>query len=108
MGWQARDSRRYFYTAVRRNGRQENVYMGRGPVAELAAAKLEESKSRRDQVRTEFRTNQDELRILDSLIAAVDQGTAILLEATLLGQGYYRSHRNWRGARRVRALTLTR
>ena len=48
MGWQGRDSRRYFYLARRRNGRQENVYFGKGLVAELAAAKLEErSKSRR-------------------------------------------------------------
>ena len=90
MGWQGRDSRRYFYLARRRNGRQENVYIGKGPVAELAAAKLEEDKSRRIQVRNEIRTARDELRALDSLIATVDQGVARLLEATLLGQGYYR------------------
>jgi hypothetical protein len=42
------------------------------------------------------------------LIAAVDQGAMKLLEATLLGQGYYRSCRHWRGPRRVRALTHSR
>ncbi len=107
MGWQGRDSRRYFYLARRRNGRQENVYFGRGPLAELAAVQVEEGKSRRDEVRQEIRTMRDELRTLDSLIATVDQGAARLLEATLLGQGYYRSHRRWRGARRVRNLTRT-
>ena len=108
MGWQGRDSRRYFYLARRRNGRQENVYFGKGPVAELAAAKLEEDKSRRNQVRNELRAARDELRALDSLIATVDRGVARLLEAKLMGQGYYVSHRRWRGARRVRALSSSR
>jgi hypothetical protein len=108
MGWQGRDSRRYFYLARRRNGRQENVYLGKGLVAELAAAKLEEDNSRRDQVRNEIRAARDELRALDSLIATVDRGVARLLEATLMGQGYYVSHRRWRGARRVRALSSSR
>jgi hypothetical protein len=108
MGWQRRDSRRYFYLARRRNGRQENVYLGKGPIAELAAAKVEERKSRRAEARKELRTIQDDLRPLDRLIATVDRGAARLLEATLLGQGYYRDDRRWRGARRVRALTANR
>jgi hypothetical protein len=108
MGWQGRDGRRYFYLARRRNGRQENVYFGKGPVAELAAAKVEERKSQRDEARKELRTIQDDLRTLDSLIATVDRGVARLLEATLLGQGYYRDDRRWRGARRVRALAANR
>jgi hypothetical protein len=105
MGWQGRDGRRYFYLARRRNGRQENVYIGRGTLAELASAKLEDAKARRDLERTELNTIQGELRSLDSLITAVDQGVARLVEATLLGQGYYRDNRRWRGARRVRALS---
>ena len=108
MGWQGRDSRRYFYLARRRNGRQENVYFGKGPVAELAAAKVEERKSRRDEARKEIRTIQDDLRALDSLIATVDRGVARLLEAKLMGQGFYLSHRRWRGARRVRNLSSSR
>ena len=108
MGWQGRDSRRYFYLARRRNGRQESVYFGRGPLAALAAAKVEERKSRRDEAREELRTIQDDLRTFDTLIATVDQGVARLLEATLLGQGYYRDDRRWRGARRVRALAENR
>ena len=108
MGWQGRDSRRYFYLARRRNGRQENVYFGRGPLAELAAAKVEERKSRRDEARKEIRTIQDDMRPLDRLIATVDQGVARLLEATLLGQGYYRDDRRWRGTRRVRAFAANR
>ena len=108
MGWQGRDSRRYFYLARRRNGRQENVYFGRGPIAELAAAKVEERKARRDEARKEIRTIQDDLRTLDSLIATVDRGVARLLEAKLMGQGFYLSHRRWRGARRVRNLSSSR
>src|SRR6516165_11706308 len=84
MGWQGRDRRRYFYLARRRNGRQENVYFGKGPLAELAAAKVEERKARRDEARKEIRTIQDDLWALDSLIATVDQGVARLLEAKLM------------------------
>ncbi len=108
MGWQGRDGRRYYYLARRRNGRQENVYLGRGPVAELAAARVEEGKSQREEVRKEIHATKDELRTPDSLIAVVDRCVARLLAATLMAQGYYRSHGNWRGARRVRAFSGSR
>ena len=108
MGWQKRDDRRYYYLAIRENGRQKNHYLGKGPPAELAAAKLEQTRASRDRVLAELRTTQEELRVLDILIDAVDQGAARLLEATLLGQGYYRDDRRWRGARRVRALAANR
>ena len=108
MGWQGREGRRYYYLARRRNGRQENIYLGRGPLAELAAARVEEGKSRREEVRKEVSATKDELPTLDSLIAVVDRGVARLLEATLMAQGYYRSHGNWRGARRVRAFSGSR
>jgi hypothetical protein len=108
MGWQKRDGRRYYYLAIRENGRQKNLYLGKGSPAELAAAKLEQAKASRDRVLAELRTMQQELRSLDLLIDTVDQGAAGLLEATLLGQGYYRDDRRWRGARHVRALSRSR
>jgi hypothetical protein len=108
MGWQKRDGRRYYYLALREDGRQKNHYLGKGPPAELAAAKLEQTRASRDRVLAELRTMQQELRSLDLLIDTVDRGATRLLEATLLARGYYKSHRRWRGERRVRALTANR
>jgi hypothetical protein len=108
MGWQKRDDRSYYYLAVRENGRPKNRYLGKGPPAELAAAKLEQTRASRDRVLAELSTIQAELRSLDLLIDTVDRGATRLLEAMLMAKGYYRSHRRWRGVRRVRALASTR
>lgn len=108
MGWQTHDGRCYFYLAIRREGRPRNIYMGSGTQAELAAAKLEQSRSRRYRDRMEILQIQDELRPLDNLINTLDEGASRLLEASLLGEGYYRDNRRWRGARRVRALSSSR
>jgi hypothetical protein len=105
MGWQKRDNRRYYYLAVRENGRPRNHYLGKAAPAELASAKLEQIRARRDAVRAEFRTMQEELRKLDLLIDTVDHGASGLLEATYLARGFYKTNRRWRGTRRVRELT---
>jgi hypothetical protein len=42
------------------------------------------------------------LRPLDELVQRLERVTVRLIEAQLRSRGYYRSHRNWRGARRAR------
>jgi hypothetical protein len=101
VGWQKRGDRSYYYLAVREDGRQRNYYLGKGPPAELAAAKLEQTKASKDRARAELCTIQEKLRGLDVLIDTVDRGATKLLEATILAAGYYKSHRRWRGAGRV-------
>src|SRR5262249_13337398 len=107
MSWQVRDGNPYYYLATRQNGRPLNRYMGRGPIAELAAAEAESRKAERNLVRQEIRVTQDCLIPLDKFVAELDEGVKRLLEAQILGAGYYRSYRTWRGARRVRSLAAT-
>jgi hypothetical protein len=42
------------------------------------------------------------------LIREIDQGARMLLEAALLGEGFYRSHRQWRGIRHARFFSSSR
>jgi len=108
MSWQLRDGHQYFYLTRRKNGSRQTVYFGKGPVAQLAAADVEAAKLHREQVRGEFCMTRDRLRSLDGLVRQVDQGARMLLEAVLLSEGFYLSHRQWRGTRRVRALSSSR
>jgi hypothetical protein len=39
---------------------------------------------------------------LDELVQRLERETDRLIEAQLRSHGFYRSHRNWRGARRAR------
>ena len=108
MSWQLRDGHPYFYLTRRKNGSRQTVYFGRGPIAELAAADVDAGKLHREQLREEVRMTRNRLRSLDSLVREIDQGTRMLLEAALLGEGFYLTHRQWRGSRRVRALSSSR
>ena len=108
MSWQLRDGHQYFYLTRRENGSRQTVYLGRGPVAQLAAAYVAAGKLYREQLRGEVRTTRNRLRSLDGLIREIDQGARMVLEAALLGEGFYLSHRQWRGSRRVRALSSSR
>ncbi|MBY0232328.1 MAG: hypothetical protein K2W96_23875 [Gemmataceae bacterium] len=38
MPWESRGNQRYFYRSIRLNGRVRTLFLGAGPVAELAAA----------------------------------------------------------------------
>jgi hypothetical protein len=105
MSWQVRDGHQYYYLTRRKNGSRQTVYFGRGPIAQLAAADVDAGKLHREQLRGEFCTTRSRLRSLDGLIREIDQGARMLLEAALLAEGFYPSHRHWRGTRRVRALS---
>ena len=104
MGWQRRGSKIYFYRPEWSEGRPRNKYVGRGPLAELLAAETENRRSEQRRARQELRATRDTLRLVDELMRQLERGTARLFEAELRSLGFYRSHGNWRGARRARSL----
>jgi hypothetical protein len=108
MSWQVRDGHQYFYLSRKRDGSRQTIYFGRGPVAQLAASGVAAEKLHRDQQRDELRMIKARMKGPDSLARKVDQGARMLLEARLLAEGFYHTHRQWRGKRRVRALSNAR
>ena len=104
MGWQRRGSQTYFYRPEWSEGQPRNKYVGRGPAAELLADEIENRRSEQRRARHELRATRDTLRPVDELMRQLERGTARLIEAELRSLGFYRSHGNWRGARRARSL----
>jgi hypothetical protein len=102
MGWQRRGSRTYYYWPKWSEGRARNEYVGRGPLAELLAEETENRRSEQRRARQELDSIRERLRPLDELLQRLERVTFRLIEAELRSRGYYRSHRNWRGARRAR------
>jgi len=104
MGWQRRGSKVYFYRPEWSEGQPRNKYVGRGPLAELLADETENRRSKQRRARQELRAIRESLRPIDELMRELERGTAQLIEAELSSLGFYRSHGNWRGARRARSL----
>ena len=74
MSWQVRDGHAYYYLACRRNGRPVNRYIGRGTLAEIAAAQAETRKAEKQRLRQELRETRDRLIPLDKFVSAARQG----------------------------------
>ena len=104
MGWERRGSKTYFYRSEWSEGRARNKYVGRGPLVELLADEIENQRSKQCRERQELRAIGESLRPVDELMRQLDRGAARLVEAEVWSLGFYRSHRNWRGARRARRL----
>jgi hypothetical protein len=99
MGW---ERGRYYTRTVRRNGRVCRVYVGKGPVAERAAAEdarhKAERQSARDAARAERQRQDAAAGPLDLLGVWLDE----LGRATLLAAGYRQHARSqWRKRRNL-------
>src|SRR5262245_45345308 len=57
MGWERRKSQVYYYRRRRIGGRQVRLYVGRGPLAEVAAG-VEEARRRADALGRQLREQQ--------------------------------------------------
>ena len=94
MSWEMRPCGRQRYTrSIKRNNRTYRIYIGYGPVAELAAAEDQARQARRWQLRGEDIRLAELDEAVDSVCEAIDQ----LVHASLYHAGYYRQARGpWR------------
>jgi hypothetical protein len=102
MPWLHQGTRKYFYRARRINGRILRQYLGSGPLAEQAAAEIEQCRAQRRadaQLAREETLRHEEA---SAPLAELCRLTDLLMRAALISQGY---HQHCRGAwrrRRVR------
>lgn len=89
MPWLKRSNgRKYFYVATKRNGRCQMTYLGNGPLAELAAAQVEQRRAdrhaRAEGLRQEEQQHADALAPLGDL----DRLSDTVMRAILITCGF--------------------
>jgi crotonobetainyl-CoA:carnitine CoA-transferase CaiB-like acyl-CoA transferase len=102
VAWEKRERGGRYYTRSRRSqegGRVVREYVGRGPLAELAA---EEDRIRRELEEAERERQREELERLGALAAPVfevAEAAEVLAHAHLVAAGYRRRKGEYRRAR---------
>jgi hypothetical protein len=96
VAWEARGGGRYYYKVSRDGGRIRRLYLGNGPVAELAARDAELRRAeRRARARSQARLEAAEAASRE-LVELAD----LLARAALVAAGYHRHDRGaWRRRR---------
>jgi len=93
MGWERRGAYQYYIRRQTVHGRRVRTSLGRGPVAQAAAAVDAAHRQEQETARAERR----HLTTLDRQSDEVGRCITQLLQATLLVAGYHQHHRSeWR------------
>ena len=96
VAWEARGGGRYYYKVSRDDGRVRRLYLGNGPVAELAARDAE---LRRAERRARARS-QARLEAAEAASQELAELADLLARAALVAAGYHRHDRGaWRRRR---------
>ncbi len=99
MALEQRNGRSYYYRHERDGEKVRKVYVGAGPIAELAS---EADRIKREAVEAQRSKQQRDLERLDALVAPVlelDYAARVLTHAALVASGYHRHKGEWRRAR---------
>jgi hypothetical protein len=96
MGW----DRGFYYRVRKVNGRVVREYVGRGPIAELAAELDAIGRQQREAERAARVAERAELEALDAPLDELNDLADLLADAALLAAGYRRHNRGeWRRRR---------
>jgi hypothetical protein len=102
-----RQGQRYYYRRRTVGGRKVRVYVGRGEVAEVAAALDELKRSRRRLEREELHQQQQATAQAEGLVEHLEKVAELLTHAALRAGGYHLHHRGeWRRRRRRRTVAI--
>ena|SRR5436309_2140237 len=96
MAWESRRGRRYLYHTRRVDGRFVREYYGTGAGAEYAQRLITEPRVKRAAEAEATGLEKARLGPLDGLIEELDAVCRLLVDATLLGAGYWRPFYAWR------------
>jgi len=101
MSWDRKRRGRgpYYYRSERKNGKPIKVYLGRGPAAQKAAAKVAQAWQARQRDRDAVTAEQ--LRLAAAIAALEELCTLaqLLTRATLIIGGYHEHRGQWRKRR---------
>jgi hypothetical protein len=89
MAWERRHGRRYFYQSIRVGGKVRHVYLGTGPAARLAAARLELKAAAKEALVNDRKRWQAALAPARRFAAEMDRWLTLALQT----EGYHRHYR---------------
>jgi hypothetical protein len=99
VSWIRRGASRYYYRAVKVGRRAENVYLGRGPEAEAAAAEVLHRRLARDERHRNLQSLRDAHAALAAPLETLDRVAELLARACFVADGLHEHHRIWRRRR---------
>jgi len=99
--WEKRERGGTYYTRSRKeDGRVIREYVGRGPLAELAAETDALERLQRQEEAKAWRQERETLEVLDQTIEDLYEAAEVLARATLLAAGLHQHNRGqWRKRR---------
>lgn len=99
--WERLERGGLYYTRTRKqDGRVIREYVGRGPLAELAAETDALKRLRREEVARTWRAEREGLEAIDRSVEELYDAAEILTQAILLAAGYHQHNRGeWRKKR---------
>ena len=99
MAWETRRGRRYYYRYRWQGKKAAKIYVGCGPVAEMAARMDAEARSSRERAKQEVSKMAATLQHADALLVELNRGIDLLVAAEMLAAGFHRHGRTWRRKR---------
>jgi hypothetical protein len=97
MSWESREGREYYTRSRRVGGRIRRQYVGRGELAELAAAADASRRAQSRRQAEEQRAARARWQAAEQLLRQLDAGVELLAHAALLAAGYRQHARGaWR------------
>jgi hypothetical protein len=96
MGWE----RGYYYRVRKVHGRVVREYLGKGWLADLAAATDAHTRAEREARRETLREERAEQQAVEEILEALDERADLAARAALLAAGYHQHKRGeWRKRR---------
>jgi hypothetical protein len=107
VAFEVRGGGRYYYRAVRREGRTIKEYVGKGPAAELAARLDARTRRERDRAAAALRAEESRCEPAERAADEFEGICQLMVAAAMHAAGYHR-HRSgpWRRRRDGRAANL--
>lgn len=97
MGWETRGNNKYYYRKEREpGGTVRSVYVGAGPVGELAALYDMQERHDKSLERTERQQLIKDLNQHNEVVKEVLELNRSLLAAAMIATGHYQHKRQWR------------
>jgi hypothetical protein len=98
--WESRKRGRYYYRCRRRGDRVIKSYLGRGPIADVAAYMDDAARELRRAHRAEVQAARARDAAMEAQLVAFDEACRLAVEAHLRAAGFNRSRsREWRRPR---------
>lgn len=102
MGWRQINSNHYYQRSYRdADGRVRSRYLGRGPLAEMAASSVARRRDHRIETKEQVQLENEQIATLEKLVLEYFQSVDRLLDASMRLDGWHKHRGQWRRNGRI-------